>query len=84
MDLIVTRAVQPLRISGTVVFETADIKAAFTQQSDPDEDLFYDAFSEAWDAAPLSAKLFTLSRIASLAEAQASNLRLSGVVEPKK
>jgi hypothetical protein len=85
MQITYSPAVAPLRLSVSVVFEAADLNAAFTNQTDPDEELFYAAFSEEWENNSTSKKLEILSRIARLAEdAQAKALNMTaGNTEPK-
>lgn len=75
------REVQPLELKIELNFTTADLHAAFAAQADPDEDLFYDTFSEAWDAASISKKLATLSRVAELMEGAAAAIQL-GLGDP--
>ncbi len=86
MNLTSTRSVEPLSIEGTFEFDEADLNAAFTDQNDPDENLFYLAFSNEWNKLPMSQKLSVLSQIAALAETaqMAGAMNLSGSVEPKE
>ena len=68
MNLTAQRKVEPLLISFSGSFEEKDIIEAFEQQTDPDEMLFYNAFSSYWNNAPMSERLTILARIAKLAE----------------
>jgi len=87
MNLTSKRTVEPLEITASVVVHEADILAAFAEQGDPDELLFFDAFSSRWNDLPASAKLLVLSKILRLSEdaALATNLNLeAGSPEPKE
>lgn len=79
MNITVGRTVDPDSINAQVNFDSTDIDAAFTNQADPDEVLFYELYSPTFHTRPVSEQLGVLQRVAALAEAgRAANIVITG------
>lgn len=66
MEIHYLRTVQPESVDVDVLFTEEDIAAAF-MVADPDEVLFYQLFSPAWNGLAAADKLRVLARVAELA-----------------
>lgn len=72
------------KVSGSFDFLPADIAKAFTDQSDPDEILYYQLFSSEFEELPISQRFLLLARVAALVEGlPASALNETINLEPK-
>jgi hypothetical protein len=80
MELQTNRTIDPDSLRASLTFMAEDIDLAFTNQTDPDEQLFYDFFSPTLKSRPVSEQLLIFQKVAALAEAaaQAKNVVFSG------
>lgn len=83
MQIQTTRSIDPDTMSVTVTVGPDDVDQAFTNQTDPDEILFYSLFGPGWDKLSQSEKMTALASLAQILE-RASQVSVTfGSAEPK-
>lgn len=68
-----SRGIDPLALVFRIEYSEEDLDAAFTDQSDPNEELYYAIFSDAFKAASASEQLAHLLKVAQLVESPPAN-----------
>lgn len=70
MQVNITRGLDPERFGVTVNFTAEDIRKAFVEKADPDEQLFYDTFGPGVENVSTSVALERAAKLAKLVETQ--------------